>query len=605
MKKTVRNISLYLLLICLTLSCFTGCENNNQQQETLPPEEENVKLWWAYNTENFMQDMEYDLDRDSTLRMYGIKGDTESVQLMITPKNDVASFEFKVAKLTSDSGDMITADNFEIFAEHYVEVYNSNERGSYYGFYPDALVPFAAYRRARENTIAAGKNQGIWINLNIPVDTPAGLYKGSATLTLDKEEYQIPIEVTVYDVTMPEQVHPQSSFAIWQWQLPYGEKDNYNSSTYENYFWFLVEKRVMPLNVEESVWYNFSDFTDYAAEHLADNPAISSYGLPYRSGSDGLVSEEHIRQLLNIMIDKNIELRENGSDIDLFKKAFFYLGSIIDEPSSSTFQKVRDCDLIISTCKIELAERLNDYQDLKDSLLSIKHLVTTAYTDLLVGSDTEGGVQTWCPIFDNFHTEENRAVYAARQESTLRAKGENVWWYGCINPSSPFPSYHLDAKLITSRAIAWMQYDYNIEGNLYWCVNISQAYTGAGYVERDIWSDPLTWPGVNGEGYLVYPGEKYSLSEPISTLRLESIRESHEDYEYLWLFEQKINEYNEQTGAQLDANELLQRYFTKLYSGTIPQTDTDVFSVTRIELLQMLEKLYTDRDAAIAELTGT
>jgi hypothetical protein len=60
---------------------------------------DDVKLWWAYNTENFMQDQAYDYNRDKTLRMHGIKGDVESVQLMVTPEEDVTEFDFFLVTL--------------------------------------------------------------------------------------------------------------------------------------------------------------------------------------------------------------------------------------------------------------------------------------------------------------------------------------------------------------------------------------------------------------------------------------------------------------------------------------------------------------------------
>ena len=43
-----------------------------------------------------------------------------------------------------------------------------------------------------------------------------------------------------------------------------------------------------------------------------------------------------------------------------------------------------------------------------------------------------------------------------------------------------------------------------------------------------------------GDGSLLYPAKKFGSTEPISTLRLESIREGQEDYEYLWMIKNAI-----------------------------------------------------------------
>ena len=88
MRKTgekVVSLCLVLLLVAtMLISCGKTPELENHAAET-----DGIKLWWAYNTENLMQDFEYDYDRDSTLRFYGIKGDVESIQLMVTPDKDV------------------------------------------------------------------------------------------------------------------------------------------------------------------------------------------------------------------------------------------------------------------------------------------------------------------------------------------------------------------------------------------------------------------------------------------------------------------------------------------------------------------------------------
>ena len=173
--------------------------------------------------------------------------------------------------------------------------------------------------------------------------------------------------------------------------------------------------------------------------------------------------------------------------------------------------------------------------------------------------------------------------------------GENIWWYGCMNPKVPYPTYHLDDDLITSRVLSWMQYDYGIEGNLYWVTN---DYN----VGRDVWTNPEVETACPGDGYLIYPGREYGINGPISTLRLESIREGNEDYEYFWLFEQKIRQYNQEKGTNLDTNTILQTYFAGLYDGVMPARDSDAFYEKRVALLKMLEMLYTDTEAAIASL---
>ena len=57
MKKSVKQLLTFAVLMTLVLVLFTGCKNS-EKTENLSAET-SVKLWWAYNTENLMQDMEY------------------------------------------------------------------------------------------------------------------------------------------------------------------------------------------------------------------------------------------------------------------------------------------------------------------------------------------------------------------------------------------------------------------------------------------------------------------------------------------------------------------------------------------------------------------
>jgi len=106
-----------------------------------------------------------------------------------------------------------------------------------------------------------------------------------------------------------------------------------------------------------------------------------------------------------------------------------------------------------------------------------------------------------------------------------------------------------------------------------------------------------------GEGNLLYPGSKYGIFGPLSTLRLESIREGREDYECFWLMEQAILAYNEANGTNHDPEALMEPLYADLYDGVIPVRDNaDVFVERRITMLDILEQLTLDPAAGIAAL---
>ena len=602
MKKRVKNIVSGILASAMLVSVLAGCKSE-AGKSSANAQKDSVQIWYAYNTENLMQDLEYPelmAERDSTLRMQCLRNDVESIQLMITPYVDILSYDFQMADLKNAKGDVLAADTFEIFAERYTEVTASYNMDAYYGFYSDALVPLDAFKKQYHDSIDAGENQGLWIHANIPAEQAAGLYTGSGTLILDGVEYNIPFEVTVYDATMPDECNLRNSMGIWYEMISMGE-GYYTDELAEAYYDFLASKRVTPMKSLYALWSmeNVDGYIEWIVEQAQD-PKITSYALPYDAESYQLgtiVSRSSIMKMLTAMAEKNIELRKAGNEeINLFDKGMYYLGSICDEPSGERMQVAKDCDLIIAECKAEIANTyLKDYPDLYESCMKIPHLVTTAYNPEMTGDDTTGGVQTWCGQFQSWHTESQRQNYYDRRDNSGRAYGEQIWWYGCESPHAPFPNYHTDDDTIAARIIPWMMFDYDVEGMIYWCVNY--------YKSGDIWNVPFAYLDAVGDANLVYPGSEYGIYGPISTRRLENIREGFEDYECLLMIENAILAYNEANGTDHDPKEIMSWIYADLYEGTIPERDNaEGFAEQRTAMLEILELFTTDAEAAMDAL---
>lgn len=615
-----------ILTAAFALSGLASCGDVGGESDESSGKNNLGVIWSAENTERYMRD-DVPTNPSLDLSIEAIKGETESIQLMITANEDVSSFNVSVGDLVSSNGDKISKSNVEIFAERYIEtvepsVENPRTADMYTGFYPDALVPIDRFVKKKENKIRKGNNQGIWFNLNVPRDAKSGDYEGKVTVTLNGENTETTLKLKVYNLEMPEEAHNVNSFGLWYHYIGYGEGEKITENTNSDYYWFLANKRITPTYVpydgcDTGMAYCPND-TDGYADYLvqfAQNGIVSGYGLPCNPVEvDGkgysVIDKELLVKLLTSIINKNIAIRESGDlTTDILKKAYIYAGNIIDEPRDSAVEQVKACDKIIIDAKNEVKDLLNDYPDLQSSLIALKHVVTItpeATESIFVGDDQTGGVQTWCPYISEFSSKTFLKWVEERKASEGRVNGEDFWWYNCIKPENPFPSYQLDDNLIATRVMEWMKYDYDISGHVYWSVNFWYkciSFEGGGrYTVRDIWNDPNTFETANGDGHLIYPGSEYALKTPISTLRLESIREGNEDYEYLWMFEQKIKQINAEKGTDYDCDKILQKFFERIYSGVIPKTDSAEFKKVRSELLQLLEKLYSGDEDAIESL---
>lgn len=598
---------LFLLATCLGLA---SCDDKPKD----------VDLFYAYSTENCLKDWDYlkkegedeldteyileqntpYLNRDYTLRYNLMLGENDGMQLMVHPHHYVNKFDFILPTIKNESGDEIASNNFSVSAAWYQEVSYSLETEAMAGFYPDALIPLANYKWRRMNHIDKDMNQSLYINFKSTSDMKPGTYKGNGTLILDDEKINIPFEVKLFDAKMSEEVHWKSSYLIWYEEIVNGERENDSNELQLEYYNYIVNHRMTPDGFPDFME-GVSNFADYYYELVVKNPAVSSYRLPLTSAG---YSKTKLQNYLQVLINKNLEVRAAGdTEANFFDKLYMYVD---DEPTASSYDNVRMHDKDLFDLKKSMSSQLSAYPDLVYSFTHIENLVTLQYTEPLVATNEQGGIQCWCPQYQHFNTPDQRANYKARQQleekGLGRDFGENVWWYGCMDPKSPYPSNHLDAKLITGRMVSWMQFDYGIEGNIYWNVCYYSKQTTSAKMGRDIWNDPMTWINCAGDGALVYPGIDYGIKGPIPTLRLESIQACSEEYEYLYFIEQKVNEYNAINGTSLDANRLLQKYFQRIYVNVTPYTDTAEFEKVRIDVLGVCEKLNQNLNEGIALL---
>ncbi len=616
MKKTLKKVLSFALALVMVMGMIPVAAFADEVQAVsnseLPQSITGLEIAYPYNTEVF-QINEKPANRYSALTFESARNEVESAQMVLTPNFKIDSFELTMHDLVNARGNVIGADAFEVYVQHYITVtgtgnapywtkdslINGTEmfkarggKSGNDGTYPDALIPQDAAIEAGENSVAAGNNQGVWVNLNVG-DAAPGTYTGYATLTVNGTAMQIPVSVRIYDVRLSDQVHMQSSFQIWwdhlQQMEGYYPVDDSNFNEFKNlaqeYFDYLVSKRIMPYDNWGKTRFD-SVFPDYAAEYLAVAPEISSYGLYHN-----YLDFAGVKNTLTALIQKNISLAQSGSDVDLFKKAYFLF---YDEPeSASEYAEVNALSDQFEAVKNELSPMLADYPALQASFNNLKHIVTAQHPDDAtydkmwkdVGSTQLTGSYIYCPQYQYLNTAQQRAYYD--QEDAL-------WWYGCCFPTEPFATYHINSPLVAARAVSWMMYDYDIDGMLYASVNNWGPYNSDGSVAFfDIWNGYTG--GTPGDSILVYPGSEYGVYGPIGTVRLENIRESNEDYEYLWLLE---NEYGI-TDLSAYTNGLYEgAIVTGVYDGQTIDPDgdgnTDAVSIhhnNRIAMLTKLEQL--------------
>lgn len=582
------------ILSALVVFSFVACDDtlNNELTEL---NKEDVKVWTTQGTEKILQDVTYLNRTDNVVEVDAFKNEYESGQIIISAKKDVKSYSLQVSDLTCGEA-TFSKENITLYAEKYIDVIYVKETaiGAQPGSYPDALLPMETCIKHGENKVAAGENQGVWLEFFIPENQTAGTYTGNVTVTCDNLTYTVPVSLTVYDLAITTESHSKSSYAVYLHELANGELDN-TVAMEKKYVDYLLNYRMSPQMIptgEGIAYYELEDtelFLDAVIEY-AKNPKCSYYNLPYASKSVlGLHPSNGVwTTVLDVELQKEFYkktiLRSLEEKVNIFEKAGTYF-IFMDEAQNNVGDRCEEQALYTTRVAKEMQEALyaeydastrsalqSEYgvtaeflEEVLRDMRELKNLFTGHYDEQFDGLGT-----TYVPTIDRYHEAEERDFYEHNKANYYQTgeKGE-LWCYTAMNPYSPYPTFHTEDYLLTSRLLGWMMYDYNITGSLYWDTTL-YAWRKDNFNNLpllDYYDTALRFPFANGDGYLVYPGKPYGIDGPVGTVRLQSFRDGMEDYEILYQIETC---YQEILGAGYTGSEFelgMRAVFNSLYSG--------------------------------------
>lgn len=194
----------------------------------------------------------------------------------------------------------------------------------------------------------------------------------------------------------------------------------------------------------------------------------------------------------------------------------------------------------------------------------------------------------------------------------LSKKGREFWSYICCGPKAPWINEFIEHDAINMRMWLWMSYQYNLKGILIWNANYwnSDSASPQGYLQNP-WENPMSYVvgyGMpkgraqnwgNGDGRYIYPPKqdpnndhRKNMDEPVTSIRLEILREGMEDYEYFKILEKLVDKAPvSQKKLAVRASKLLHfgpEFFT---DGKTYSKDPQLLLKRRTQIAEMIEKL--------------
>ncbi|RFS24536.1 DUF4091 domain-containing protein [Chitinophaga silvatica] len=126
----------------------------------------------------------------------------------------------KVDALTSNKGDKIPATAITTGFIRYVLTDSLNKKGEGCGYrkpgeYDSSLVA-DGIDIINKRALAAATTQPVWLSIQVPASTPAGIYKGKITVIGTKEPISLPYEIVVSEHLLPAPKDWQFHLDLWQ-----------------------------------------------------------------------------------------------------------------------------------------------------------------------------------------------------------------------------------------------------------------------------------------------------------------------------------------------------------------------------------------------------
>ncbi|MCX8052857.1 MAG: DUF4091 domain-containing protein [Armatimonadetes bacterium] len=375
-------------------------------------------------------------------------------------------------------------------------------------WWPDPLLPPCEF------ALEAGQVQPLWVTVTVPRDAVPGKYVGLVTIVVSEDRIiSVPVSVTVYKAQVPIQGRMKTTFALMDGHLEkvYGVITPEIRRAYTD---FLLEHRLNPDDISRTTLPNIEELV------YANTRGLNAFNI------------------LNIVPERKPgELWVCFAPVDAytpeFKKRFF-------EKLDAFVPLLEQRGLIDKAYVYGFDERGAEYVPvMKEFFGEIKRrypkIRTLSTCWLPPDVDPASLSIDWLVVLSSWYD------HGSAQE--FRKKGGEVWWYVCMGPRQPYANWLLEHPLIEARLIWWQALLYDVEGFLYWGLNIWERRNNDKPIPdqagpRIDWSvsceGEINW--LNGDGVLLYPGVK----GPISSLRLENIRDGLEDTELLYQYKTRF-----------------------------------------------------------------
>jgi hypothetical protein len=494
------------------------------------------------------------------IRLFGARNEIVAFQLILQAGNNGTSeVNVRVTDLIQESYRIPGSDSgfedpfdyrdtyIELFLEHYLQITersvggtawtsSSAPSGYYRGWVPDALIPFAAPpgMGGAPFEILANQNQGVWVDVYIPRDAPPGTLFGEVQVSESGVvTHQIPIELHVFDFSLPDETHFPNMFAISTGEVAKRHGVGFDTDEFyeilARYYQMAHRHRI---DLVQSIR-NLSQMRRFHHRYLTGSLYQSKHGYVGPGEGDG-------NNTFSIGLYGNLP-EEYGGSAENWSKESWWSGS---DQWATWFQ--------VNVPHVSYHKFLTpDEPDSEADLRAIKAQADWSHSNTGVGGSIPTFVTHWIDpeyqgYVDFWSISANHALRGSIPSTNIEqvleelGEGRQIGIYNGYRPATG--SVLIDTDAVDFRVIPWIGWKYDLDQYFYWMTTYWTDYTDGGR-RWNIFTNPLnTQAQKNGSGTLFYPGqdrvyqeEDRDLPGPMASIRMKNWRRGMQDYEYLWI----------------------------------------------------------------------
>jgi hypothetical protein len=463
------------------------------------------------------------------IELFGIRDEYISTQYVVKARQSIHDLAISVSPLKHADGDAALPQDATIWnfvgsiaiAENSPNHRKSDVIRAAPARFPDYLSD------AKQMAIEAGRCQAIYLTIHIPRDARAGDYQATVTFHTKEGERTLPLALTVYPLTLPQEHHLMAT--LWYSTNRFKQFHGVESSDSEAFYRMLdvyarnmADHRQNVFRVsldliratrtkDGKLTFDFSRFDKWADVFWnTGRMDLLETGFVARFGEGDWSS----RQI--VLRDFRVQDETTNASVSMPGREF--LPSFLPALEQHLQERGWLDKTVFHIADEPSNHNVMDWREASDFVH--RHGPRLRRIDAIETPHCRDRLEIWVPKVDHYATWQDTYRDAQRL-------GNEMWLYTVgIFQAGVYPNKTVDVPLIQSRILHWFNYRFDLKGYLHWGFN---SWT----------DDPFEAPGQHrGDGWHVYP-KKDGL---LNSLRWEQMRNGIQDYEYLWLLEDKVRQ---------------------------------------------------------------